>query len=57
MKFQATIAQLREQVRVDEIIDHGNAARRELLDQPDDGLVYRARRRGRSPRRLACGRR
>jgi hypothetical protein len=38
----ATIAQLREQIRVDEIVDHGNAARRELLDQPGEAVYRRA---------------
>jgi hypothetical protein len=45
----AASAQVLEQIRVDEGIDNAVAARAELLDQ--------ARRRERSPRRFACGRR
>jgi len=57
MQVPATFAQLFQQTGVDEIVDYAEAARRQLIDQRIDGPVYRARRRGRSPRRLACGRR
>lgn len=52
MQRLATLAQAGEQRGLDEIIGDAEAARRELVDQ----LYQRARRRGRSPRRLLFGR-
>ena len=48
---QAARAQLGQQLRANEIVDDAEAARGELPYHPW------ARRRGRSPRRFACGRR